>query len=222
MDMWNIQYLMDLGNYFTCRVRLSKGNKSVCFKLSTKITTSILLYWFKGPTTSINVWIRWRHHKLDLCLSKPCCSKVTISSEKKKPSKGTKMDVKRSAPKSQLCDLGVKSGKSRWQINCTQYSSHRREGSLLQMKKKEKKKKIPPQFKDNTERSNMSYHLCAGKKSQDSSWSPNSSLCPNTIAQPASDQAHHLLTWISGCRAQRLIRPTSVPIPQAFYSQTSG
>lgn len=37
----------------------------------------------------------------------------------------------------------------------------------------------------------------------------NSSECPDTIAQLASDQAHHLLTLISWCQTQYLIHPTA-------------
>lgn len=61
------------------------------------------------------------------------------------------------------------------------------------------------QFKEDTEPSVLNYHLCLGKK-----WGqlpvPDSSDCPNTIAQPAPDQAHHLLTPTSWCQAQHLIR----------------
>lgn len=69
---------------------------------------------------------------------------------------------------------------------------------------------------------NVSYHLCSGKKKWGQLPVPNSSDCPNTIAQPAPDQAHHLLTRMSRCQAQHLIHPTTVLIPWAFYSKTSG
>lgn len=69
--------------------------------------------------------------------------------------------------------------------------------------------------------SDMNYYLCSGKK-----WGwlpvPNSSGCPNTIAQPAPAQARHLLSGISWCRAQHLIHSGVALIPWAFYQQTSG
>lgn len=102
-----------------------------------------------------------------------------------------------------------------WQINTVLYSSQWCGGSLRLFWQKNL------QFNDDAKLSNMSYHLCSGKK-----WGqlpvPNSSDCPNTIAKPAPDQAHHLLTRISWCQAQQPIHPTTVLIPWAFHSKTSG
>ena len=102
-----------------------------------------------------------------------------------------------------------------WQFNPTLYSSQCPKGP-------DRKKKKPTVLRLRQSFPTWVITSVQEKKSGGQLPVPNSSDCPNTIAQPAPDQAHHLLTRMSRCQAQHLIHPTTVLIPQAFYSKTSG